>query len=104
MTDVVERVARAIYEDRSGVGCLPWHNRPKTYRAAYLADARAALTSLLDPTPEMVEAGARAGCESTSGPFEFMSPAGQNAWRIEVTAAFKAMLTAALTKGGTNGR
>jgi hypothetical protein len=39
---------------------------------------------------EVVERAARAACESTSGPFEFMSPAGQNAWRIEARAALSA--------------
>lgn len=56
MTDIVERVARAIYEARNGDGqpymgiILNWPE--------YLAQARAAIAAMREPTEEMQAAGA----------------------------------------------
>ena len=38
--DMIERVARAIYEGRNGSGCKPWAHQPKAHQEPYLADAR----------------------------------------------------------------
>jgi hypothetical protein len=46
MSEMIERVARAIYENRNGPGCYPWGNRTKAHRAPYLADARAAIEAM----------------------------------------------------------
>lgn len=54
---MVERVARAIYEKRNGHGCKPWSRQPATHREPYMLDARAALSAVLDPSPDMIEAG-----------------------------------------------
>ena len=36
-------IARAIYEDRNGHGCVPWSRRDRAHKAPYLSDARAVL-------------------------------------------------------------
>lgn len=41
--DMVERVAKAIYEARNGRGCKPFAHQPQSHRDPYRADARAAL-------------------------------------------------------------
>lgn len=53
MSDMVEKVARAIYEARNGRGALPWHQQIKSHKAPYLADARAAIEALVEPTKAM---------------------------------------------------
>lgn len=53
--DMVERVAKAIYEGRNGPGCVAWAHRDKGYRAPYAADAHNALRAMREPTPEMLE-------------------------------------------------
>lgn len=51
MADMVERVARAIYEGRNGAGCVPWSRRSGDHKAPYLADARAAIEAMRDTGP-----------------------------------------------------
>lgn len=51
-----EKIARAIYAKRNGVGSAPWGNRPDTHKHPYLVDADAALDALIDATPEMIRA------------------------------------------------
>jgi hypothetical protein len=58
MTDMVERVARAIYEDRNGPRCEPWGTKPKGHKDPYRADARAAIEAMREPTEAMVGSGA----------------------------------------------
>jgi hypothetical protein len=53
---MVERVAKAIYEKRNGPGCYPWGNRTKGHKAPYLADARAAIEAMYEPTEQMTKA------------------------------------------------
>lgn len=57
MSEMLDRVARAIYEKRNGPGCSPWVNRPKGHKDPYLADARAAIEATREPTPAMIAAG-----------------------------------------------
>ncbi len=54
---MIERVAKAIYEDRNGAGCKPWSHRPIAHRRPYLDDARAALKAMREPTEAMRTAG-----------------------------------------------
>lgn len=72
--DMVERVAKAIYEGRNGPGCVAWAHRDKGYRAPYLADAHNALRAMREPTPEMERVGAE----------ELMSLSG---WQAMIDAA-----------------
>ena len=55
--DMVEKVAKSVYEKRNGPGCLPWAHQTKGHRDPYLADARAALEAMREPTGAMIEAG-----------------------------------------------
>jgi len=57
VNDLIERAARAIYASRNGSGCKPWSLLPKAHKAPYLSDARAAISAMRDPTPEMRKAG-----------------------------------------------
>lgn len=54
--EMIERVAKAIYESRNGAGCRAWGTLPGAHKAPYLDDARAALSSIREPTPGMVDA------------------------------------------------
>lgn len=55
MSELVERVARAIYAAENPQGRL-WEDRADGTRGTYLALARAALAALREPTKEMVAA------------------------------------------------
>ena len=44
--ELVERMARAIYEHRNGYGCTPWNIRSRSHRDPYLADAAASLRAI----------------------------------------------------------
>lgn len=56
MTDMVEPVARAIYEGRNGKGCTVWAHLPKSYQEPYLKDAIAAIKAIREPTKIMIDA------------------------------------------------
>jgi len=57
--DMIERVARAIYEGRNGSGCKPWAHQPKAHQEPYLKDARAAIEAMREPTEAMLKSGFR---------------------------------------------
>jgi hypothetical protein len=40
--EVIERMAKAIYESRNGRGCRSWGTLPNAHKAPYLTDAKAA--------------------------------------------------------------
>ncbi|EQA96817.1 hypothetical protein [Sphingobium baderi] len=74
--DMVELVARAIHDGRSGI---PWEitiQQDLAYR-----DARAALKALREPTPEMVDAG-RAYFDGDFSPMH-----AENCWSAMLSAA-----------------
>lgn len=63
MSEVVERVARALFEADCQIGDTPivkWELAPEYEREEYRHLARAALEALREPTEGMVEAGADA--------------------------------------------
>lgn len=51
MTQIIESVARAIYEGRNGGGATPWPQQTKAHREPYLADARAAIQTIQNSAP-----------------------------------------------------
>lgn len=55
MSDMVERVARAIYET-DPVGVRPWADAPTSNREDCLVCARAAIAAMQEPTVEMTDA------------------------------------------------
>lgn len=57
MTSMIERAARAIYEGRNGSGCKPWSRLTQAHREPYLADVRAAIEAMRDPTDAMIDIG-----------------------------------------------
>jgi hypothetical protein len=57
--DPVERAARAHYHRRWTVSHPSWAQLSKPTRATLIGDMRAAIASLREPTPEIVEAGKR---------------------------------------------
>lgn len=83
MSEMIERCAKAIYEKRNGSGCKPWSLQTKTHKAPYLDDAKAAVTELLFPSSEMVEAGDEGCGEYGCG-------------SIRILDIFNRMITAAL--------
>ena len=52
--ELVEKVARAIYEGRNGHGCKPWSRQPVTHKDAYMGDATIALWAIRE-THDVVE-------------------------------------------------
>jgi len=87
---MVERVARAIYEGRNGVGAVAWAHRQDGYKDPYRADARAAIEAMREPTPEMAVAGFVADA--------FRTPMARLEADFEPKAVHRAMVDAALTK------
>lgn len=55
-TEMVERVAAAIYFARNGPGAVTWSLRDATHKAPYRTDARAAISALREPTEAMKRA------------------------------------------------
>lgn len=53
---MVERVARAIYEGRNGVGCRPWSRIGGGHQAPYRGDARAAIAAMREAAPDVLRA------------------------------------------------
>lgn len=47
MSEMIERVARAIYKDRNGHGCAPWSHLTGSHREPYKNDARAAIKEIV---------------------------------------------------------
>lgn len=56
MSEMIERVARAILGERFG-GAADWDRESETFRAACRAQARAAFAAMREPTDDMVDAG-----------------------------------------------
>lgn len=52
MSDMVEKVAAAIYMARNGRGAVPWSRRDASHKAPYLIDARAAIEAMREPAAE----------------------------------------------------
>lgn len=78
MTETMpQKVARAIYEGRNGRGCTPWSRLPEAHQAPYMADARAAIGALREPTIGMMAAGYRS---------RFLSAGASNAEAIMLTS------------------
>ena len=48
VSEMQERIARAIYEDRNGAGCMPWSRRDKAHKQPYRRDALAAMKAELE--------------------------------------------------------
>ena len=51
--EMVERVAKAIYEGRNGPGCEPWARRRAPYKEPYRKDALAAIAAMREPNDAM---------------------------------------------------
>ncbi len=81
--DMVDQIAKAIYQSRNGAGCNPWGKLPGAHKDPYRADALAALGALRKPTPEMVGAATR----RSQGPDECL-----------YASVFKAMIDAAIAQ------
>ncbi len=106
MTDIVERVARALYErdplmdqetDLDGwpagpVYTIPWDSDglSEDVRDEFRADARAAIAAMLEPTEGMVEAG--------GGRYVNLERADDQAY--EPPAIYRAMIQAAIEEKG----
>lgn len=56
MSQMIERVAKAIYEQRNGFGCMAWSRRDASHKAPYMADAKVAIAAMREPTAAMKEA------------------------------------------------
>lgn len=56
MSEMIERVAKHIYDGRNGRGCKPWGHLPRAHQEPYLVDARAAIEAMREPTEAMEEA------------------------------------------------
>lgn len=79
---MIERVARAIYEESDWSREQPWGNLPNAHRVPYLADAKAAIEAMRDPTRDMYKSANDA-----------LVPA------LDASACWDAMIDAALREG-----
>lgn len=64
MSEMIERVAKAIYEGRNGARAVAWGRRDAAHKEPYLKDARAAIEAMRETTRQMRYAGIAAGEES----------------------------------------
>ena len=92
MTDLIERVAKAIYEDRNGAGCMPWRRREKAHKEPYRSDARAAIAAMREPTEGMIDAFHTAAYLRVEW--------GEDPMVENSEDAYRAMIDAALNTGG----
>lgn len=94
MSDMIERVARAIYEGRNGPGAKPWASQPKVHRAFYLLDAHAAIEAMREPTEQMLSVE-KPMCHLGDGPPNYT---GGHNWLLKADKQmWQAMIDAALT-------
>ncbi len=97
---LVERVAKAIYQDRNGTLCKPWNAQPKAHRDPYRSDARAAIAecyrTLMGPNNFMVAA--------TIGHRMNTSIGGQNDWYADGEKLIKAAITASPLNANTESK
>lgn len=95
--ELVERVARAIYERRNGAGCKPWSMQPQSHKEPYRDDARIAIAAvyeaLKEPTDEMCAAGYAA--PQAYG----MADNREELARMRTQPAYTAMLAASPARG-----
>jgi hypothetical protein len=89
---MIEKVARAIYAATAGAWCgETWEETGQGQRDNAMAEARAAIEAMREPTPEMIEAGAVHGtwsdrCDAFEGAHE---EAAKEVWQIMLSAALK---------------
>lgn len=92
MSEMVERVARAIYDGRNGRGARAWASLPRSHQSPYFLDARAAIEAMREPTGPMVTAGIKDGIEGEG------VHAGRR-WPAAVTERWQLMIRASLHEG-----
>jgi hypothetical protein len=74
---LIENIARAIYEGRNGYGARPWGKIGKAHREPYLLDAKAALQEVGKTLPtDSVSGyhGGPTGPEGMEGPYKSTTP------------------------------
>ena len=81
-SEIIERVARAIYEGRNGPGCRAWGSQPASHQEPYLKDARAAIEAMREPTEAMLDAG-----KWVSPLYDDPTPAAVEYWETMIEAA-----------------
>lgn len=96
VSELQERIAKAIYEGRNGARCKPWAHQPKAHREPYLIDALAAMKAMRDPTRPMVDAGVAYALNVTVS--------GAGSWSEYVAAKHQNMMQAeiSIAEGGKN--
>lgn len=92
MSEMIDRVAHAIYKGRNGHGCKPWRLLTKAHKAPYIGDAREALVEIRDPTEAMVKAGVEYALRVTIG--------GDYKWTDYIKDKHKIMIDAAINERG----
>jgi hypothetical protein len=87
MSEMVERVAKAIYEKRNGTGCVPWSRRPQAHRDPYLADASAAIEAMRMPAGSSSVEGGLAIEESMFASEDTVFHGAAKCWNAMISAA-----------------
>ncbi len=84
MTDMVERVARAMFYDTNrDYPAYSFHAADETTQATYISNARAAIEAMREPTEDMEIAG---DTETGWDKHEMPHPA-RNSWQAMIDAA-----------------
>jgi len=87
MTDMIERVARAMFERELDNG--PWEQRTETQEAIYMADARAAIKAMREPTQEMRLAAVAEWCRPDPLPEHGSTLVFNAIWQAMIDEALK---------------
>lgn len=86
---MVEKIAKAIYEDRNGRGCTPWSKIGGGHQGPYMRDARIALATLRDPTPKMLSEGLHALISGDDDALDTSTSDAMRCWAAMIDAAAK---------------
>jgi hypothetical protein len=95
MTDLVDRVAKAICLARFNAGTAFWYMREEESKEPYRAEARAAIAAMREPTEGMIDAFHTAAYLRVEW--------GEDPMVENSEDAYRAMIDAALNTGGRDG-
>lgn len=83
---MVERVARAIFASQYAKTTGTWEGAGEAQRIGYIADARAAIEAMREPTEAILNAGAKSCADERGNPDEVSA---RSAWGVMLAAALK---------------
>lgn len=89
MSEMIERVARALHAHEDSWNDIDWEYLPAGTRTLFSAQARAAIEAMREPSEAMLDCGVAFALQA--------SVAGFGGWTKYITAKHQAMIDAALS-------